>query len=136
MTAVLLVIGPMFSPKGASETKELTFRTIPAGGQEGVKVALTVDHPVIPLSHSLYRAAVCVKAGMAPNDALKAMTVNGAEIAGMGDRTGIEPGKDADLVVMTGYPFDIDTDVYMTLQMVRWCLRNVDDQKAKMLQKR
>lgn len=110
------VIGPMFSPKGASETKELTFRTPGVLASEGVKVALTVDHPVIPLSHSLYQAAVCVKAGMAPNDALKAMTVNGAEIAGMGDRTGsIEPGKDADLVVMTGYPFDIDTDVYMTL---------------------
>lgn len=110
------VVGPMFSPRGASETRNLTFQTPGILARRGIKVALTVDHPVVPLSHSIYQTAVAVKAGMDPQDALKAMTVNGAEIAGVADRVGtIEPGKDADLVVMTGDPFDIESEVYMTI---------------------
>ncbi len=110
------VVGPLFFPRGASETREESFKTPGILAARGVKVALTVDHPCIPLDYALYQAVVSVKAGMDRGDALKAMTIHGAEIAGVADRTGsIEPGKDADLVIMTGDPFDIDTYVHMTL---------------------
>jgi len=82
----------------------------------GVKVALTVDHPFTPLRHARYSAAMAIRAGMDERDALRAMTINAAQIAGVGDRVGsIEPGKDADLVVMTDHPFKLQADVEMTL---------------------
>jgi cytosine/adenosine deaminase-related metal-dependent hydrolase len=46
-----------------------------------------------------------VEAGFRPEEAIKIMTANGAAILGMADRLGtIEPGKQADLVVLDGDP--------------------------------
>ena len=50
---------------------------------------------------------MAVKAGLPAEEALKAITKNAAEIAGIGDRVGtLTVGKDADLVVTDGYPLD------------------------------
>jgi imidazolonepropionase-like amidohydrolase len=50
-------------------------------------------------------AAWCFKNGMSESDALKMITINGAEVAGVGDRLGtLEAGKIADVVVMNGHP--------------------------------
>ena len=47
---------------------------------------------------------------MTEEDALKAITIIPAEIIGVADRVGsLEVGKDADLVVLTGHPFDYKT---------------------------
>lgn len=46
------------------------------------------------------------RAGMDEEDALAAITINAANILGVGDRLGsLAPGKDADIVVMDGHPF-------------------------------
>lgn len=46
-----------------------------------------------------------VRGGMSPLDALRAATVNGAELLGMGSETGtIEPGKFADIIAVNGDP--------------------------------
>lgn len=47
-----------------------------------------------------------------PNEAfLKALTINAAEILGVADRIGsLEPGKDADIIIMDGYPLSIRTE--------------------------
>ena len=45
-------------------------------------------------------------------EALKAITINPAEILKVDDRVGsIEKGKDADLVIFNGNPLDISTDI-------------------------
>ena len=46
-----------------------------------------------------------------PEDAaLQAVTINPAEIIGVADRVGsLEVGKDADVVVFSGHPFDYRT---------------------------
>jgi len=42
--------------------------------------------------------------------ALRAITINAAEIIGVADRVGsLEVGKDADIVVFDGHPFDYRT---------------------------
>jgi imidazolonepropionase-like amidohydrolase len=51
-------------------------------------------------------AAFSVKNGLDPAVALRAVTIDAARIIGMEDRIGsLEPGKDADLLILTGHPF-------------------------------
>lgn len=60
----------------------------------------------------VYQAARCVREGIARDEALKAITINPAEMLGLGGRFGsIEPGKDASLVVFSGDPLDFNSHV-------------------------
>jgi imidazolonepropionase-like amidohydrolase len=52
-------------------------------------------------------AAWAFRNGTTEQEALKMLTLHAAEMAGMGDRIGsIDVGKDADLVILEGHPFD------------------------------
>ena len=67
---------------------------------------------MIPQKYLPLCAGLAVKAGMDEFDALRAITINAAEHAGVGDRVGsLEAGKDADVVVTDGNPFEIETAV-------------------------
>ena len=58
---------------------------------------------------------LAVRGGMSEAGALQALTVNGAKMLRLDDRLGsIEVGKDADLVVLSGAPFKLDTQVLET----------------------
>jgi imidazolonepropionase-like amidohydrolase len=70
------------------------------------------DHPVIPLEFASVQAAAAMRFGVKEEDLLKMLTINPATILGLQDRLGsIEPGKDADLVVWSGHPFDMKSVV-------------------------
>lgn len=59
-----------------------------------------------------YQAARCVREGVPRDAALRAITLNPAEMLGLGDRFGsIEVGKDAHLVVFSGDPLDFNSVV-------------------------
>lgn len=59
-----------------------------------------------------YQAATCAAFGLPKDEALKAITIYPAEILGVADKVGsIEPGKDATLIVTTGDPLEIPTQV-------------------------
>lgn len=59
-----------------------------------------------------YHAAMAWSYGLSHDEALKAVTIYPAEILGLGDRLGsIEAGKEANLIVTTGDPLDIRTQV-------------------------
>jgi imidazolonepropionase-like amidohydrolase len=59
-----------------------------------------------------YEAAAAVAFGLPQEEALKAITINPAEIWGVaGEMGSIEPGKVADLMVTTGDPLEIQTEV-------------------------
>ncbi len=78
----------------------------------GVEVCIMTDADVVQQPFLRYQAAVAVKHGMAPAEALKAITLNPARLAGIADRTGsLEVGKDADFVAFDGDPFDIGSHV-------------------------
>jgi imidazolonepropionase-like amidohydrolase len=57
-------------------------------------------------------AGTAVAYGLPHDEALKAVTVNAARMLGLGDRLGtLEPGKIANLIVTTGDPLEIRTQV-------------------------
>ena len=102
------VVGPSLSSRSKVELQELDFRTAAVLNAEGVKVALTLDHPVIPLKYLPVVAALAVRYGLPEQEAWKAITINPAEILGIDDRVGsIEVGKAADLVLWSGDPLDV-----------------------------
>ena len=77
---------------------------------KGVHVDIMSDADVVQQSFLRYQAAVAVKYGMDPGQALRAITLNPAKTMGLESRIGsLEPGKDADLVVFDGDPFDVAT---------------------------
>lgn len=80
--------------------------------ESGVLTAFSTDHPVIAIQNLRLQAITAVQEGVSQEDALKAITWNHARIMGIEDRVGsIEKGKDADLVVLSGLPFDSATKV-------------------------
>lgn len=59
-----------------------------------------------------YQAATAVGFGLPYDEALKAVTINAAEIWGVADKVGsVEKGKVADLIVTDGDPLEIQTQV-------------------------
>lgn len=105
---VPVIVGPSFGTRPKVELKELSFKTPGVLANAGLKVALMTDHPVIPLQNLTMCAAYAVKEGMKEEDALKALTINPAEILGISDRVGsIEPKKDADIAIFDGHPLNI-----------------------------
>jgi imidazolonepropionase-like amidohydrolase len=60
-------------------------------------------------------AAFAVRAGMSRKMALEGLTLAGAEMIGLQKRIGsLEPGKDGDLIVLSGDPFSGYTKVEQT----------------------
>ena len=73
----------------------------------GVTVAFESTGGSARARETRYEAGSAVSHGMAYDAALKAITINPAKIFGVGERTGsLEAGKDADLVIWTGDPFE------------------------------
>ncbi|SHI63406.1 Imidazolonepropionase [Geosporobacter subterraneus DSM 17957] len=110
------VVGPSLSERSKYELKNLTFETAGILSNAGIKIAIMTDHPVIPLQYLPMCAALAVKAGMDETEALKAITIYAAEILGIDHRVGsIREGKDADLVIWQGHPFELQSTVEYTI---------------------
>jgi imidazolonepropionase-like amidohydrolase len=103
---------------GGEEVDELAVAAmLPALlARAGVKVALHTDHPILEQRFLLYSGALAQKFGLSEDEALETITINPADIMELGNRLGsIESGKDADLVVLDGPPFDLQTHVLLTI---------------------
>jgi len=106
------IIGPSFGNKSKFELNQKTFDTPGVMHKAGVKIAIMTDSPVIPLEYLPMAAALAHKAGLDEMEALKCITINPAEILGVSERIGsIEAGKDADIVIWDGHPFDLQAKV-------------------------
>jgi imidazolonepropionase-like amidohydrolase len=58
----------------------------------------------------LLEAGLATGFDLPEEEALKAVTINAAQILGVADRVGsLEPGKDADVVILDGHPLNVKT---------------------------
>ena len=112
---VMLAVGPSFGHRTKFELKNKSFQTPGDLANAGCHVSIITDAPVIPQQYLRLCAGLAVKEGMKEFDALKAITINAAEHAGVADRVGsIEVGKDADIVIMDGCLFESQSNVMAT----------------------
>jgi len=103
-----VIIGPLFTSRSKVELRNRSLDNPGKLAAAGVTIAITTDHPVVPINFLAHQAALSVKHGLDRDTALRALTINPAQIIGIDDRLGsIEPGKDADLVVWSGDPLDV-----------------------------
>ena len=110
------ILGPTFSDGGKFEMKDVTFETHAILHKAGVKFAFQTDAPISPVEHLPLMAALAVRSGLGETDALKALTINAAEIYGFDDRVGsLEVGKDADILICEVSPLEFDAQAWKVL---------------------
>jgi imidazolonepropionase-like amidohydrolase len=108
-------VGPTLSSRSKIELRNKTWDTPRVLWEAGVHFCIITDHPVVPVEHLSVCAALAVRAGLPPDEALKAVTLYAAEHLGIADRVGsLEKGKDADVAVWNGEPLDARTRVMKT----------------------
>jgi imidazolonepropionase-like amidohydrolase len=96
------------------ETAKLAF-------QAGAKFAMGSDVVYTMFGENTRELAWFVKAGMTPEQALRAATVNGAALLGVEDKLGrLKPGMLADIVAVEGDPLE---DIQVAVQRVRWVMK-------------
>lgn len=111
-----IIVGPLLTERSKIELKNLSFKAPKVLEQAGIEYAMMTDHPVTPEQYLPICTAVAVREGASEEGALKAITINAAKITGIADRVGsIEVGKDADIAVFSGHPFDFRSRCVLTL---------------------
>ncbi|MBQ3761819.1 MAG: amidohydrolase [Clostridia bacterium] len=104
----MLAVGPTLGHASKFELKDKSWTTPGILAKAGCHVSIITDSPVIPQKYLPICAGLAVKAGMDRFEALKAITINPAQHIGASDRIGsLEAGKDADIVICEGDPFEI-----------------------------
>jgi imidazolonepropionase-like amidohydrolase len=103
-----VVIGPLFTTRSKVELRNRHLRNPGLLAKAGVRIAITTDHPVVPINFLVHQATLAVKEGLDRDEALRALTINPATIMGLDDRVGsLTPGKDGDVVIWSGDPLDV-----------------------------
>ena len=111
-----VILGPLLCDRSKPELKNLTMKAPAILHRAGVKFALMTDHGVIPEQYLPVEAGLCVREGLPEMEALRAITINAAEVIGLADRIGsLAPGKDADLVLFDGHPLETRTHASLVL---------------------
>ncbi|MBS2962540.1 amidohydrolase [Actinocrinis puniceicyclus] len=105
---VPVIIGPLFTSRSKVELRNRSLANPGRLARAGVTIAITTDHPVVPINFLVHQATLAVKEGLDRETALRALTVNPARILGIDHRLGsLTVGKDADLCVWSGDPLDV-----------------------------
>lgn len=102
-----VIAGPFdagVSPRTLDAVKKLA--------KAGIPFAFGLDAPWRDPAALRFSAALCVRDGVAPAVAWKALSQGAAEIAGVGDRVGnLARGLDADVVLWSGDPLELSSAV-------------------------
>lgn len=110
------IVGPDLSSRSKIEVQNMAFKTAGILHSQGIKLAITTDHPVSLIQSLPICAGLAVKAGLPMNAALQAITIHAAQICNVADRVGsLEVGKDADIAVFDGNPLEVFTNTFCTI---------------------
>jgi imidazolonepropionase-like amidohydrolase len=106
--SIPVVIGPLITSRSKVELRNRTMASPGLLAAAGVTIAITTDHPVVPIHYLIHQATLAVKEGLDPVTAIESLTINPARIIGCADRIGsLAAGKDADVVLWSGDPLDV-----------------------------
>jgi imidazolonepropionase-like amidohydrolase len=106
--SIPVIIGPLFTSRSKVELRNRSLANPGRLAAAGVTIAITTDHPVVPINFLIHQATLAVKEGLDPVTALESVTINPARIIGCADRIGsLAVGKDADVVIWSGDPLDV-----------------------------
>jgi len=110
------ILGPSLASRNKTEIKNMDFKTAGILHEAGVKVAIMTDHPVSVIQCLAMCAGIAAKEGLGIEEALRAITINAAEICNVASRVGsLEAGKDADIAVFDGNPLETFTHCIYTI---------------------
>ena len=120
-----VIFGPMFTSRSKVELRDRAIVNLARLAAAGVRVAITTDHPVVPINFLVHQASLAVKEGLDPQVALEALTVNPASFLGLDERVGaLRPGLDGDVVIWSGDPLDVNSraeNVFISgTEVYRW----------------
>jgi imidazolonepropionase-like amidohydrolase len=108
---VAAIVGPIYENPKDDARYDATFRLPAELHKRGVKIAFA-SYDTHQSRNLPYAAGYAVAFGLPYEEALKAITLNAAEIWGVADRLGsLDVGKMANVVVANGDPLDVKTDV-------------------------
>jgi len=106
---VPVILHPTMRRAGMGETENVGFETAAKLRAAGIPLALQSGYEsYVPKTRvALFEAAVAAANGLSTEEALAAITIDAARIIGVADRVGsLQPGRDADVAVFDGDPFE------------------------------
>jgi imidazolonepropionase-like amidohydrolase len=109
---VPVILHPTMRRGGMGETENIGFETAAKLRAAGIPVALQSGYEsYVPKTRvALFEAAVAASHGLSTEEALATITSDAARILGVDDRVGaLAPGRDGDLAVFDGDPFEYTT---------------------------
>jgi imidazolonepropionase-like amidohydrolase len=108
---VPVIVGPIYDFPRQDERYDAVYSLPAELYKRGVKIAFASYH--VEMNRNLpYAAGYSVAFGLPYEEALKAVTINPAEIWGVADKLGsLDVGKTANVVIANGDPLDVKTDV-------------------------
>lgn len=110
------LVGPMILDRCKVELGDSRSDNVAQIAKAGVRFCIVTDSPCVNVKHLYIQAGCAIGMGLSREEALKAITIYPAELLGISDRVGsIEPGKDADLVFLTGDLFDMRNRIAATM---------------------
>ena len=108
---VPVIVGPIYEAPRPEERYDTVYSLPAQLYQRGVKIAFA-SYSAHEVRNLPYQAGYATAFGLPHEEALKAITINPAEIWGVADRLGsLDTGKTANVVVANGDPLDVKTDV-------------------------
>jgi len=108
---VPVIVGPIYETPKPFERFDAVYSLPAELNKRGVKIAFA-SFDAHNARNLPYQAGFATAFGLPYDDALKGITLNAAEIWGVADKLGsLDVGKTANVVVATGDPLDVKTDV-------------------------
>lgn len=118
-----VVTGPNLLDRCKPELRNMSFSGPVVLTHQDVLCSICTDHPETPLQYLPLCAAMAMRSGLTRQEALAAITIQPARIAELDKQIGsLEVGKDADLVLATGDPLELETRIEGVYSLGRKCV--------------
>lgn len=111
-----IVLRPMLTGRPSIETANMSHCAPAILEHADITFCISTDAPTIPAQFLPTSAGCAVRDGLSSRKALEAITIKPAQVLGIANRVGsLEVGKDADIVVYNGKPFNLMSRIEMVL---------------------